>query len=147
MTSVLSGIHFIMHSAGWQEGGLVFGMEKFMLDDDHVGMMYRMANGLTLDDNHLAMEAYQEIGPGNHYLGCGHTMKNYRTALHNPELSDSESYEQWLENGSNDAEKRAHIAMKKRLREYQAPPLDEAIDAKLRKYIDDKKASMPDALE
>lgn len=147
MPTLLSGTNFILHAAGWLEGGLSFGYEKFMLDCDHLGMMDKLLGGMTLDDEHLAMDAYQEIGPGNHYLGCAHTMRHYQTALHTPDLSDSESFEQWEEQGALDAVQRAHAAYKQALADYQAPEIDANIDAQLQDFIKKRKAEIPDTFE
>lgn len=146
MPTMLSGMNFILHAAGWLEGGLSFGYEKFMLDCDHLGMMHTFAANMSIDENALALSAYREVGPGKHYLGCAHTMENYQTAFYNPELSDSNSFEQWVEDGSQDSIKRANTAWKKTLREYQQPLLDESIDEALQAFIAQRKESLPKIL-
>ena len=145
MPTLLAGANFIMHSAGWLEGGLVMGYEKFMLDLDHLGMMHVFANGLTLDDNAMALDAFREVGPGHHFLGCSHTMANYETAYYRPMLADNESFEQWQEGGELRADQRAHKAWQQRLADYQPPPLDPAIDDALKDFINRRKNSMADA--
>ncbi len=145
MPTLLAGANFIMHSAGWLEGGLVMDYEKFMLDVDHLGMMHVFAGGLTLDDNAMAMDSFREVGPGNHFLGCSHTMANYETAYYRPALTDSDSFEQWLERGGQSAAERAHQAWKQRLAEYQQPPLDVAVDEALQDFMNQRKDGTADA--
>jgi hypothetical protein len=94
MPALLCGAHFILHAAGWLEGGLVMGYEKFVIDADHLGMMHVFSRGFALDDNGFAMDAFREVGPGKHFLGCAHTMANYRTAFYDPDLADNDSFEQ-----------------------------------------------------
>ncbi|MEM7081155.1 MAG: trimethylamine methyltransferase family protein [Pseudomonadota bacterium] len=145
-STALGGANYVLHSAGWLEGGLTVGYEKLMLDVDRLGGLQRMLTaGLATDDNALAADAYEEVDPGNHFLGCSHTMRNYETAFYDAELSDSESFEQWSETGSKEAVQRANERVKRELNEYEAPPIDDAIDDALRDYIARTKASRDDA--
>ena len=145
MPAIQGGANFLLHSAGWLEGGLVMGYEKFMMDADHLMMMHRFMDGIAFDDNGFAMDAFHEVGPGNHFLGCAHTMRNYETAFVNPKLTDSESFEQWVENGEKDIQRRAFEQWKSMLAEYQAPEIDPGVDEALKEFVAKKKASMDDA--
>jgi trimethylamine--corrinoid protein Co-methyltransferase len=145
MPAIQGGANFILHAAGWLEGGLVMGYEKFVMDADHLMMMHRFLEGIALDDNGFAMDAFHEVGPGNHFLGCAHTMRNYETAFVNPKLTDSESFEQWVENGEKDIQRRAHEHWQEMLAAYQAPDIDPAADEALRAFVTQRKAAMEDA--
>ncbi len=147
LPTLLAGVNFVLHSAGWLEGGLVSSYEKFVMDGDQLGMMQRLAAGVDLSENGQAMDAVREVGPGNHYLGCAHTQANFQDAFYRSSIADNNSVEQWEEDGSKDAYARAHGLYKKMLGEYEAPPLDPAIDEALNAFITTKKDSMPDALE
>ena len=137
----------MLHAAGWLEGGLVSSYEKFVMDGDQLGMMQLLAGGVDLSENGQAMDAVREVGPGSHYLGCAHTQANFQTAFYRSSIADNNSYEQWEEDGAKDACMRANALYKKMLAEYEAPPLDPAIDESLTAFITQKKDSMPDALE
>ena len=139
------GANFILHSAGFLDGLLSMSYEKFVMDADLCGALHTYLAGVTIDDNALALDAFKEVGPGNHFFGCAHTMANYETAFWDSELSDNDSFEQWTENGSENIMSRANKRWKKLLAEYQGPPLDQAIDEALREFIAKKKASMDDA--
>ena len=145
MPALLGGANFILHAAGWLEGGLVMGYEKFVMDCDHLGMMHVFMNGLTLDENAFALDAFREVGPGKHFLGSAHTMANYQTAFHEPELSDNDSFEQWRDGGEKDIQARALARWQEMLRSYQPPAIDPAVDEGLRDFIDRKKEAMADA--
>ena len=147
LPGVLAGVNFMLHAAGWLEGGLVSSYEKFVMDGDQLGMMQRLAAGVDLSENGQAMDAVREVGPGSHYLGCAHTQANFQTAFYRSSIADNNSYEQWEEDGSRDAYARANGLYKKMLSEFEAPPLDEGIDEALNAFITNKKDSMPDALE
>lgn len=145
MPALMAGTNFVLHSAGWLEGGLVMGYEKFVLDCDRLGMMHKLMAGLALDDNAFAMDAFREAGPGQHFLGTAHTLANYEAAYYEPDLADCNSFEQWLEEGEKDALSRAHVLWTAWLEGYQTPALDPALDEALRAFIEERKESMPDA--
>jgi len=143
-STVLGGANFVVHAAGWLEGGLVSSFEKLVLDADRLAAMQRLLQGMATDENGLAAAAYQEVEPGGHFLGCSHTMENYQTVFFDAKLSDSESVEQWTENGAKEAVVRANEFVKQLLNDYQPPALDSALDEQLRDYIDQRKSSMED---
>jgi trimethylamine--corrinoid protein Co-methyltransferase len=141
----LGGVNFVLHTAGWLEGGLAMGYEKFILDVDQAGMMHTLLAGVDLSDNGQALDALREVGPGKHFLGCAHTQSNFETAFYRSPITDNNSYEQWLAEGSLDMAQRANTRWKRVLAEYQAPYIDEATEEALQDYIERRKASMPDA--
>jgi trimethylamine--corrinoid protein Co-methyltransferase len=143
--TILAGVNFVLHAAGWLEGGLTVGYEKFVLDNDQCGMAAVFVKGVDLSPNGQALDAIRENGPGLHFLGNSHTLANFETAFYRSEIADNNSYEQWLEDGGKDAAIRANAIWKRMLREYEAPPLDDAIDEALLEFMVRRKASFPDS--
>ena len=135
----------MLHAAGWLEGGLAVGYEKFILDADQCGMMAVFIDGVDMSENGQALDAIRMNEPGTHYLGSAHTLANFETAFYRSDVTDNNSYEQWQEDGSLDAAQRANVIWKKMLAEYEAPPLDPAIDEALLDFVARRKASMPDS--
>ncbi|NNC78683.1 MAG: trimethylamine methyltransferase family protein [Acidimicrobiales bacterium] len=142
---ILAGTNFVIHAAGWLEGGLVMGYEKFAMDLDHCGMIHRMLAGLTIDDNELAVDAYSEVDPGTAHLGTQHTLRNFETANYDSALADTDSFEQWSDNGALDMQQRANRQWKQMLADYEPPPIDPSVDAALLAFMAERKASMDDA--
>ncbi|ODT07602.1 MAG: trimethylamine methyltransferase [Mesorhizobium sp. SCN 65-20] len=145
LAAVHCGANFILHSAGFLDGLLSMSYEKFVMDADFCGALHTYLDGVKIDDNQLALDAFREVGPGNHFFGCAHTMANYETAFWDSAIADNEPYEKWEAAGSVDAASRANKRWKTMLAEYEAPPLDPGIDEALREYMTRKKASMEDA--
>ena len=145
LSTALGGANFILHAAGWLEGGLCTGYEKLVMDADRLGAYQVMLGGLALDDNAMARDAYAEVEPAGHFLGCAHTMANYETAYYDAILSDSNNVEQWEEDGGKDMARRAYERWNQLLKDCPAPTLDEAKDEELRAYIDKRKSEIPDA--
>ncbi|MDX8349049.1 trimethylamine methyltransferase family protein [Cognatiyoonia sp. IB215446] len=141
---LLSGVNFMLHSCGWLEGGLVASFEKFVMDADQLGTLHHFAKGVDLSVNGQAMDAIEEVGPGGHYLGCAHTQANFKTAFWRSDLFDYKPFETWDEEGARDTQTLATARVKKLLDTYQQPALDPEIEARLRTYVAEKKASMPD---
>lgn len=143
--TAMAGVNFALHTAGWQEGGLVMGYEKFVMDTDLAGMMCTMLKGVDLSENGQALDAIREVGPGNHFLGCAHTKANFKTAFYRSPLADNNSFEQWEADGSLTHEQRANALWKKMLENYQAPELDPETDAALQAYMTERKEAFPDS--
>jgi trimethylamine---corrinoid protein Co-methyltransferase len=141
----LAGVNFVLHTAGWLEGGLAMGYEKFVMDADQSGMMHTLLAGVDLSENGQALDAIREVGPGKHFLGCAHTQANFQTAFYRSPLADNNSVEQWEAEGAKDMTARANALWKKQLAEYEAPPLEQATDEALLDYIARRKASFPDS--
>ena len=143
--AILTGANFVFQAAGWLEGGLTIGYEKFVMDADRCAAIGRIAQGLTIDTEQLASDAYLEAGVGNNFLGVAHTQRNFRTANLRSELADNNSFEQWTDDGSQDLQQRAKIKWQKMLSEYQLPEMDVAVNEALLEFIARKKLSMADA--
>lgn len=142
--TVLAGTNFVLHAAGWLEGGLTVGYEKFVLDADQVGAMGPLVDGVDVSENGQAMDAILETGPGSHYLGAAHTLANFETAFWRSGLADNRSFEEWSEDGGKDSVARAGDVWKQMLADYEAPPLDEAKDEELQTWIEQRRAVLPD---
>ncbi len=144
-STILAGTNFVLHAAGWLEGGLSSGYDKFMMDIDQLGMQQKFCEGVDLSENGQAMNAIRQVGPGSHYLGCDHTQANFQTAFYRSSIADNNSYEQWLAEGEKTADQRANALARSWLESYEAPFLDPGIDDGLKDFIARKKESMPDA--
>ncbi len=143
--TILAGVNFVLHAAGWLEGGLSMGYEKFVMDVDQCGMVHAFSKGVDLSPNGQAIDAIKQNGPGQHFLGSAHTLANFETAFYRSSVADNNSFEQWESEGSPDAATRANAVWKKTLAEYEPPPIDEAVDEELRDWIERQKASFPDS--
>jgi trimethylamine--corrinoid protein Co-methyltransferase len=143
--AIQAGSTVVFHSAGWLEGGLTMGYEKFMMDVDRCGMMCKMLQGMTIDENQLAAEAYRQAGPGENFLSVDHTLANFETANYKSELlANTQSFEQWAETGCLTSEQRANTKWKQALNQYQDPGLDPAIDEALKEFMTRKKDASAD---
>ncbi|MBI1294037.1 trimethylamine methyltransferase [bacterium] len=130
-----AGTNFVLHAAGWLEGGLIAGYEKFVLDLEICGMMAKMAPGIKIDEDEFAWDAYAEVEPGGHFLGSQHTMRHYQTAFYQHKIFTMDNFEKWAEEGSRDSYVRANARWKEMLANYIAPVLDEGKREELEAYV------------
>jgi trimethylamine--corrinoid protein Co-methyltransferase len=142
MATVQAGVNFVLHAAGWLEGGLIAGYEKYMLDLEMCGMMAKYVKGIGLDDEDFAWDAYAEVGPGSHFLGSQHTLRHYETAFYQHAVFSMDNYEKWEAEGSEDAYKRANAAWKQMLRDYQPPAMDAGIREALDEFVAKRRAEI-----
>jgi trimethylamine---corrinoid protein Co-methyltransferase len=131
----LAGTNFVLHAAGWLESGLVSSYEKFVMDVELLRMMEVFLRGIPLDEEGLALDAFEEVGAGGHFLGAAHTMRHFRDAFYRPLVSDVMNYERWVQKGAKPVEVRANETWKKWLAAYQQPALDPATDEALKDFI------------
>ena len=145
--TLMAGTNFVLHAAGWLEGGLVSSFDKFVMDVDQCAMMQRFAAGIDMSENGQALDAIRETRNAGktHFLESAHTRANFETAFYRSMVANNDSYEQWLAEGQKRTEDKAHGLAEKWLKDYEAPALDPAIGDALTEFVAKKKASFPDA--
>jgi trimethylamine--corrinoid protein Co-methyltransferase len=145
LPATLCGVNFMLHAAGWLEGGLVSSYEKFVMDADQLTAYAAMTQGYDLSENGQAMDAIREVGPGSHYLGAAHTQANFEKAFWRSSIADNNSFEQWAAEGEQDAAQRANTRWKRLLNDYRQPEMDPAVAEALQAFIDKRKGEFPDS--
>lgn len=129
-SAVLGGAHYILHAAGWQEGGLTASFEKFILDVEALQMMADILRPIQVDPEEMGREAIRNVPAGGHFFGESHTLARFSTAFYAPMVSDWRPYETWEETGAVTATERATKIWQKTLAEFEPPPCSpEILDA------------------
>src|SRR5271169_1774108 len=144
LPTFLTGTNMVMHAAGWLESGLVSCYEKFIIDVELLRMLRVEFTPLEIDEAALAFDAHLEVGHGGHFLGAEHTMTRFRDCFYRPLVSNSQNFERWTREGANDAAARATTIYQKKLEEYEAPALDDAIRTELEEYVTRRRAELGD---
>ncbi len=138
----MAGSDIVMHAAGWLEGGLVSSHEKLVLDLELLRMFRWIGEGLEVDEEHLALEAIHETGPGGMFLASTHTLEHFREWSFLSPLFRSQAYPTWQKLGAQRSDEAAVAVWKALLESYEDPGLDESTDAALREYIDRRTAEL-----
>lgn len=139
---VLAHANYVLHAVGWLESGLTASFEKFVMDVEHLAMFQHFLRGVDVNEETLALDMIDAVGPGGHHLGTSHTQERYTTAFYQPFLADRLPYETWAEAGSYDAPMRANLLWKQLLAEYQPPPLDQSIHEALQEFVTRRKQEL-----
>ena len=140
MTTVDSGIDFVLHSAGILSSYLAFSYEKFVLDDEMCGSVRHLARGFEVNPETLAYEVAAAVGPGGNYLIEDHTVRHCRTIFWKPAVSHREGLESWMAGGRLDAVARARRRWQQLVGEHQDPAMDPGIRQRLDAYLDEHTA-------
>lgn len=138
--AIHGGGNFLLHGAGWLEGGLRCSYEKTILDVDLLQMVAEFLTPLDLSDDALAVDAIGEVGPGGHFFGTPHTQSRYKTAFYAPIVSDWRNFETWTEAGSPTALERANRVWKERLAAYEQPYMDPAVAEEIDAFVEKRRA-------
>lgn len=138
--AIQGGANFMLHSAGWLEGGLRCSYEKMILDIDLLQMVAEFLTPLELSEDALAVEAIRDVGPGGHFFGTKHTQDRYKTAFYAPIISDWRNFESWSEAGAPTAVEKANRLWKERLAAYEKPPIDPAFEEEIDAFVAKRKA-------
>jgi len=144
LPTFLAGTNWVMHTAGWLEGGLVASFEKFVVDCQITEMLQHEFTPLEINEGSLGFDAHQEVGHGGHFLGSMHTLERFRTAFYRPFLSSSDNFERWTRGGALDTNARATNLWRAKLDAYEQPPLDDAIRAELEEFVTRRRIELGD---
>jgi trimethylamine--corrinoid protein Co-methyltransferase len=95
----LAGANFIHDAAGLMEFALTVCYEKYVIDNEILGMVMRAVDGIKVDDDTLAFDLIKEVGPGGNFVTAQHTRRFMRDEHYQPTLSDRDSREEWEAKG------------------------------------------------
>lgn len=99
MLSGLSGQHLV-HDVGYIDSGLTSSLEMLVMADEIIGTVKRVLKSLKVDEDTLAVDVIDEVGPGNDYLSHAHTYKHFRDTLYQSDLLTRDNHDKWVEKGS-----------------------------------------------
>lgn len=132
----MAGGNFILHAAGIIDTYNTTSYEKLVIDNEVLGMMRRLDQGVVVNEETLAYDVIEEVGPKGVFLVEDHTLEHFRSEFYRPTLSDRNTFEQWTANGAEPIEKVANRKWKELLASYEEPALPADIDAALKKYME-----------
>lgn len=133
LSSVLSGINFILHSVGLLENYMTMSYEKFIIDDEMLGMVKNFVRRFPVDDDALAVDTIMNVGSGGNFISEEHTFRHMKDTRI-PIVSSRQNYAGVTE--LTDTPQRAHDYCKAALQDFEAPELDEKVEAELNRYIE-----------
>jgi trimethylamine--corrinoid protein Co-methyltransferase len=136
LTTVNSGVDFVLHAGGILGSYLAFSYEKFVLDDEMCGMVRRLRQGIVVEPETLAYDVVANVGPGGNFLVEMHTVERCRQEFWTPSVCDRAGLEAWMQGGRQDAVDRARKRWQRLVAEHEDPPLDETTARQLRAFVE-----------
>jgi trimethylamine--corrinoid protein Co-methyltransferase len=113
----LAGGNYIHDAAGLMEFCMTASLEKYVMDDEILGMVMRAVRGIEVNEKTLAFDEMKKIGPGGHYVSSRHTRRFMRREQFLPGLSDRKSRKEWTADGCPGTRERARVRVEEILSE------------------------------
>jgi trimethylamine--corrinoid protein Co-methyltransferase len=124
----------VLGGAGLRDGGRIFSPVAMLLDAELFDLVRRIPLGFAVDEDTLALEVIEKVGPGDHFLGEPHTLRHMRE-MWTARFMDTETWEAWEEAGRPQPPERAHARALETLETHETLPLDPAAEARIREVI------------
>lgn len=135
LVTALSGGNLI-HDVGYLEYGSTGSIDMLVMSDEIVGMARRFVRGIRVDDETLALDVVDSVGPGGHFLGEQHTLKHLRGEFWFPTLISRARYDGWKADGGLTMGERVHRKTIKLLEGHNPEPLSPDVQKRLREIVD-----------
>ncbi len=119
--NLMANATLTIHAAGWLEGGLSFGYEKFINDIEALQTIAELCAPLASAPADLAWEALADVSPGGHFFATPHTMERFDRAFYAPLVADLSNFGTWEAAGAKTATERATAIWQRVLTEFRPP--------------------------
>ena len=133
LLSAMCGINLI-HNVATTAMGNAGCMEMIVICDDILGYVLRVLEEITVDEETLAFDVIQKMGPGGNYLGEMHTFNHFRENFE-PKLFDRSAHETWVKDGRKELHEIAKERCKEILNTHRPEPLSKDANTKIAKIL------------
>ncbi len=134
VTPILAGADLIA-GIGLLEDCRTVWLEQMVIDDEISRMIGRMAEGIDVDDDSLALDVIDKVGPGKDFLGVRHTVERFREEHFIPVISDRSSWDSWVSKGSKTLLQRAREEVERIRKEHTVEPLRDEVSETVESLI------------
>ena len=134
MTALLHGAN-IVHDVGFMDAGLQGSLTLITMCNDTLGFIRAMTRGVTVNDETLALDVIEELGPTGSFLGNPHTMRHYKEVYYS-KLVDKNQYAVWQKRGGTTMEARAGKMVDDILAKHHPEPLSADVQAGIKKIVE-----------
>jgi len=139
---VLAGADEV-YGAGSLEGGMAASFEELVMDDEICRAVLKAVQGIEVNDETLAVDVIDKVGPGGHFLAEKHTLNHFKDVLFFSELTDRHSYDAWKKAGGKSMVKRARERAEEILKEHWPTPLDKDVQKEISEIISRAEKELP----
>ncbi len=121
MTSLLHGAN-IIHDVGFMDAGLQGSLILIAICNEILGFLRAATAGVVVNDETLALDVIEDLGPTGNYLGHEHTVRHFKEPFYS-KLIDKNPYSVWQKRGGKTMEERATKMVDDILAKHQLEPL------------------------
>ncbi len=132
--TALSGPH-LNHDVGYIEYGSTASLDYLVICDDIIGMARRLVRGIQVNDETLALDVIDKVGPGGHFLAEEHTMKYFRSESFYSVLMNRQRYDSWRADGAKSLQQRANEKTRAIIEDYEPEPLPADVQQKIHAIV------------
>jgi trimethylamine--corrinoid protein Co-methyltransferase len=137
LLAAMGGSNYVHHSAGMLESMMAVAYEQFVIDDEIIGMAMKVLAGIPVDEEQLALEVIDQVGPGGNFMISPHTLKHMRSTYFTGNgVTDRKIRENWKKDGGIDARERGRSIARKILAAAPASRIPEDVDQAIREKFD-----------
>lgn len=130
MMAGLSGSN-LNHDIGYIESGLTASLEMVVAMDEVIGMLKHIMRGIEVNEETIALDLIDEIGPGGHFMATDHTLRHYKENWY-PSIFDRWNLSGWEEKGRKTLAQRANEKVRDIIEDYRPQPLPIAVQDRIR---------------
>ncbi|GAB4548947.1 MAG: trimethylamine methyltransferase MttB [Anaerolineae bacterium] len=138
MTALLHGAN-IVHDVGFMDSGMQGSLQLQVIANDTIGWIRAATAGVQVDEETLALDVIDELGPTGNYLAHDHTLRHYKEPFYS-DLADKGTYSQWMERGGTTMEERAARKVDEILASHKAEPLPPDVQRDIKKIVEREQA-------
>ncbi len=133
-SAMLSGANLV-HDVGYTESGLTGSLFQLVMSDEIIGMSRRICQGIEVNEETLAVDVIDRVGPGGNFLSDDHTLMEYKKEHWQPALMDRWNYETWVMQGEKTYEQRAKERTREILATQKGPQVSEEVKKKIESVL------------
>lgn len=133
--TALSGPN-LNHDVGYIEYGSTSSLEYLAINNDVIGMARRLVRGIRIDEDALALDLIDSVGPGRDFMSERHTAENYKTETYIPDLLDTQRFDAWQAGGCKTLFERANDKVRDILENYEVDPLPKDVQQGIRDVVE-----------
>jgi trimethylamine--corrinoid protein Co-methyltransferase len=134
MTALLHGANLV-HDVGFMDSGLQGSLQVQVIANDTLGFLRAATRGVVVNDETLALDVIEELGPTGDYLSHEHTLRHFREPYYS-RLADKGTYSQWVDRGATTMEERAAKEVDKILEKHKPESLPADIQRDIARLVE-----------
>lgn len=130
LMAALSGANLV-HDVGYMEYGATSSLELLVMDDDIIGHIRRIVEGIQVNEDTLAVDVIEDVGPGNQFLTHRHTFEHFKKEIWVPALMNRKRYDHWVNDGKLTLGEAVNMKTKEIIENHEPEKLPTDVQAKI----------------